>query len=113
VFGAFDERGVEQPTELEIILAHELLGHAFFSNNGTEDPRDLSRRGRATHDGHDKSINVENKVRFEIAYGKNRMPDPFRGISRNPNRVVSVWKKKRPESDPWKTRAVTRRDILD
>jgi hypothetical protein len=109
VYGYYDTRGVEQAATLVEILAHELLGHAYFATQGIEDSRDLSRAGRARHDGHDQAIKVENTFREEAARANKREPAALRGTSRSPKRGESIWKKK--GGDRWFERPPTPDDL--
>jgi hypothetical protein len=66
IFGHLDSKGRPVIPSLLIILAHELLGHASHNDRGIEDDRDLSKAGRQTHNGHDKTIKVENMIGREL-----------------------------------------------
>jgi RHS repeat-associated protein len=100
-FGAYDPTGVIRAASLEVILAHELCGHAWFFTKGLEDPRPLNKEGRLKHNGHDQSIEYENLIRAELQ-GKplDKMDkSQLRGTSKNEKRGESAWRKK--GSDKW------------
>jgi hypothetical protein len=77
-----------------IVLAHELLGHAFEMMRGTEDPRPQNKLARARHNGHDISIYDENDIRFELTFTKTLNAMPYRGLSTDPKRGESGFKRK-------------------
>lgn len=79
-FGAYDPKGNKVWVSEEVILGHELCGHAAHMDRGDHDPRPQFKGNRP---GHDQAIDEENKVRRDLGLKTRRgkFNDPNKGES--------------------------------